>query len=85
MPDLSLFEILIIIILLLLFFRPSTITDLARSAGKVVGEFRKGEKELQTDEDAIKEIATKLGITVEGKTVEQLSEEILIKAEKGQR
>jgi len=90
MPDLGLLEILIIIILLLLLFRPSTVTDLARSAGKAVGEFKKGEKEgkskePQTDEDAIKEIAEKLGISVEGKTAEQLSEEILTKAEKKKR
>lgn len=71
------------IILVIFLVRPRAVTDLARSAGQVVAEFRKGKREsekVRGDEGLLVETAEKLGIRTEGKTSSQLREEILAKA-----
>lgn len=71
------------IILVIFLVRPRAVTDLARSAGQVVAEFRKGRRDsekVRKDEGLLAETAEKLGIRTEGKTPSQLREEILAKA-----
>lgn len=71
------------IILIIFLVRPRAVTDLARSAGQVVAEFRKGGRDsekVQKDEGLLAETAEKLGIKTEGKTPSQIREEILAKA-----
>ena len=71
------------IILIIFLVRPRAVTDLARGAGQVVAEFRKGKRESEKareDGGLLVETAEKLGIKTEGKTPSQLREEILAKA-----
>ena len=71
------------IILIIFLVRPRAITDLARSAGQVVAEFKKGKRESEKapgDGGLLVETAEKLGIRTEGKTPGQIREEILAKA-----
>jgi sec-independent protein translocase protein TatA len=75
--------IVIAILLIVFLFRPKAITDLARSAGQVVAEFKKGKRESEKPNEAERELvetAKKLGIDTEGKTSSQIREEILAKA-----
>ena len=75
--------ILVAIILIIFLVRPRAVTDLARSAGQVVAEFRKGKRDsekVQKDEGLLADTAEKLGIRTEGKTPSQIREEILAKA-----
>lgn len=79
------FEWLVVgaIILLVFLFRPRAITDLARSMGQVVAEFRKekqGEMKLGGADELLAETAKKLGIGTEGKSSGQIGKEILAKA-----
>ena len=67
-------ELIVVIILLILLFRPKTITDIARGLGKMVREFREGESEERKKK--LREVAKQLGIETEGKTEEQILEEI---------
>ena len=75
--------ILVAIILIIFLVRPRAVTDLAKSAGQVVAEFRKGKRDsekVQKDEGLLADTAEKLGIKTEGKTSSQIREEILAKA-----
>ncbi len=74
--------ILIAIVLIVFLFRPRAVSDLARSLGQVVSEFKKGKREpgKTKDEELLVETAEKLGIKTEGKTPSQIREEILAKA-----
>ena len=75
--------ILAAVVLILFLFRPRALTDLARSMGQVVAEFKKG-REGQAKpggkEDLLNETAEKLGIRTEGKSPSQIRQEILAKA-----
>jgi len=74
------------IILLVFLLRPRAITDLARSFGQVVAEFRKGKQDktvVGEDDKLLSETAHKLGIWTEGKSPSQIREEILAKAGRG--
>jgi len=74
------------IILLVFLLRPRAITDLARSIGQVVAEFRKGNQDktvVGEDDKLLSETAHKLGIWTEGKSPSQIREEILAKAGRG--
>jgi len=74
------------IILLVFLLRPRAITDLARSFGQVVAEFRKGKQDktvVGEDDELLSETAHKLGIWTEGKSPNQIREEILAKAGRG--
>ncbi len=75
------------IILIVFLFRPRAVTDLARSLGQVVAEFRKG-KQSEKDpkqEELLAETAERLGIKTEDKTPTQIREEILAKAGRDDR
>lgn len=67
-------ELIILIILLIFLLRPKLITDFARGFGKVVKEFKTGEAGERRRK--LIDIAKTLGIDPEGKTEEQLLEEI---------
>lgn len=83
-------EIILIVLAILILFGASKIPELARSLGKATGEFKKAkietENELRNTETSIKEkpsestkikqMAKDLGIATEGKSDEQLLDEI---------
>jgi Sec-independent protein translocase protein TatA len=74
------------IILLVFLLRPRAVTDLARSFGQVVAEFRKGKQDkivVGEADELLSETAHKLGIWTEGKSPSQIREEILAKAGRG--
>ncbi len=79
--------ILAAIILIVFLFRPRAVTDLARSVGQVVAEFRKGKQESEKTpkQELLVETAERLGIRTEGKTPSQIREEILAKAGRDDR
>jgi len=79
--------ILAAIILIVFLFRPRAVTDLARSVGQVVSEFRKGKQESEKTpkQELLVETAERLGIKTEGKTPTQIREEILAKAGRDDR
>lgn len=69
-------------IIVILLFRPKSVTELARSLGQVVAEYRKSRQDTQQGEgkeELLAETAEKLGIRTEGKTPSQIREEILAK------
>lgn len=85
-------EIILILAILLLVFGPSKLPEIAKELGKAVKEFRKaseGISEAMTtpataegggnEKKVIIELATKLGISTEGKTLDQISQEIATK------
>lgn len=85
-------EIALVVVVIIILFGAAKIPELARSLGKATGEFKKGQKEIEREltdieksvkespgEDKsskIKQMARDLGISTEGKTDEQLLEEI---------
>ena len=84
-------EVLLIFLAIIVLFGASKIPELARSLGKATGEFKKAKQETETElksvERSLKEsppespskirkMAKDLGITVEGKSDEQLLDEI---------
>lgn len=88
-------EILLLIIIALILFGPKKLPELARAAGEAVRVFREESQKLTSgetetskkpsvSEEELKKLAEKLGISSEGKTKEQLAEEVIAKAkEKG--
>ncbi|MEM4761361.1 MAG: twin-arginine translocase TatA/TatE family subunit [Thermofilum sp.] len=88
-------EILLLIIIALILFGPKKLPELARAAGEAVRVFREESQKLTSEEpqesrkpsvsdEELKKLAEKLGIASEGKTKEQLIEEVIAKAkEKG--
>lgn len=80
---LELWEIIVVVFILIIFLRPSTITEAARSTGRAVAEWRRtirGDHEEPSDD--LKQLAQKLGISVEGKSAQQLESEIASKAQR---
>ncbi len=78
---LELWEIIVLAaVILFIFFRPSTITDAARATGRAVAEFRRafGQGADNPSED-LKQLARSLGIATEGKSAQELSDEIVAK------
>jgi sec-independent protein translocase protein TatA len=84
--------VIAIVVLGLLIWGPKKIPELARSIGEARGEFEKASKEAMStvseasekktkpsSDDELIEIAKKLGISTEGKTREQISNEIMEK------
>ncbi len=85
-------EIALVIVVIIILFGAAKIPELARSLGKATGEFKKGQKEIERElteaersiketpvenkSSKIKQMASDLGISTEGKTEEQLLEEI---------
>ena len=83
------FEWLIVggIIVLAFLFRPRIVTDFARSMGQVVAEFRKGREvpgSTSGDDELLIKTARRLGISTQGKSSNQIREELLTKADRGQ-
>lgn len=81
--------VIILVIVAILIWGPKKIPDLARALGQARGEFERATKEYTTfppkpaeatGDDALVETARKLGISTEGKTKEQISQEIIEKA-----
>jgi len=91
-------EIIAIVIVVILLFGANKIPELARSLGKAAGEFKKGKNDLEAElsdigkpvkgksqentSSKIKTMAQDLGIATEGKSDEQLLEEIQKKSKK---
>ena len=83
----------LVILAVLLLWGPSKLPELARALGRAKGEFEKASREFRnpsstltkkgerSSDDVLIETAEKLGINTEGKTNEQISKEILGKAE----
>lgn len=84
--------LIILIIVAILIWGPKKIPDLARALGQARGEFEKASRDYTrlperepepTSDDMLIETARKLGISTEGKTKEQISQEIVEKAKAG--
>ncbi|MDP3103285.1 MAG: twin-arginine translocase TatA/TatE family subunit [Candidatus Methanoperedens sp.] len=92
MPQIGPLEIALIVGAIIILFGATKIPELARSLGKATGEFKKGKQEIEREltdveksiketpaenkSSKIKQMARDLGISTEGKTEEQLLEEI---------
>jgi len=91
-------EIVLIVVVIIVLFGASKIPELAKSLGKATGEFKKGKQEIDNElneivkpeikspeQSKIIKMAHDLGIATEGKSDEQLLDEIqkkMIKIEK---
>ncbi|MEW5760694.1 MAG: twin-arginine translocase TatA/TatE family subunit [Candidatus Thermoplasmatota archaeon] len=77
--------IIIVVAFLLLFFGAKKIPEFARGLGRAFGEFKRGKAEVESEiqntekQSDIFRAAKSLGINTEGKTEEELKEEILKK------
>ncbi len=82
-------EILLILGVAVLLFGATKLPELARAMGKSMGEFKKAQREAELElkslekpvaapaqESEIRKLAREMGISTEGKTDEQLREEI---------
>ncbi len=86
MVDVSALALGALVVVIILFFRPSTVTDIAHSLGKAASEFRRGQNETepaQAPSEDLKRVAQELGINVEGKSAQQLTEMIVAKTQRG--
>ena len=74
------------VVLIVIMFRPHAITDLARSLGRTVNEFKNGRRGSEPIEEGelLVDTAERLGIKPEGKSANEISEEILAKAARDQ-
>ena len=81
--------VILIIGLAIFLWGPSKIPEIARALGRAKGEFERGQREFEeaaklelergSGDDMLVETARKLGISTEGKTMEQLSQEMVEK------
>ncbi len=82
-------EIILIVLAIIVLFGASKIPELARSLGRATGEFKKGKEDTEIEfremekgrpieekSSKIKQMARDLSIATEGKTDEQLLDEI---------
>ena len=77
-------EMILIFLIIILLFGAAKLPELARSMGKSMGEFKKAQKESELilkDLDnpqlsKVQQTANNLGISIEGKTDDELMEEI---------
>jgi len=87
--------VILIVAVVIFLWGPAKIPELARALGKAKGEFERASKEFEEaakieleksseskSDDALIETAKKLGISTEGKTREQISQEIIEKVKK---
>lgn len=79
----------LVVLILLIIFGPERMPQMAKALGEAIREYRKASEtpfyEVPTppkpsEEQVLMDTAKKLGITTEGKTTEQIAEEILKKA-----
>ncbi len=88
-------EILLIFLVIVLLFGATKLPELARSMGRSMGEFKRGQYEVEKDLNSMKSssnyevaltrtqsMAKKLGIDIAGKTDDQLLAEMEAKLEK---
>lgn len=91
--------ILILILIIILIVMPTKLPQFARSIGESIKEFRRASKEVSSeevealkkaeregkiDEETLRKLAEKLGVSAEGKSKDELIEEVVKKAkEKG--
>lgn len=85
--------LIIVVLMALIIWGPKKIPELARALGEARGEFERASKEVPkkpkkkeedaSGDDALIETARKLGIDTEGKTRDQISEEIVQKFKAG--
>ncbi|HEX9816010.1 MAG TPA: twin-arginine translocase TatA/TatE family subunit [Candidatus Thermoplasmatota archaeon] len=75
-------EIMFLLLLILLLFGAQKIPDLARSLGRAQREFTKAREEIvdaqatPTDDERVRKAAKDLGLTVEGRTTEEVRQAI---------
>lgn len=72
-------ELILILIIVVFIFGASRLREMAKAVGEGVREYKKATTETPEQikkEDAIREAAEKMGISVEGKTTSQLLEEM---------
>lgn len=78
--------IVLVVALIVLLFGAKKIPELARAMGKSTGEFKRGKEESdassteqkkgKADEEKIRKAASELGISSEGKNIEEIREDI---------
>jgi Sec-independent protein translocase protein TatA len=86
MVDVSALALGALVIVVLIYLRPKTVTDVAHSLGKAASEFRRGQSEnesTQPPSEDLKRVAQELGISVEGKSAQQLTDMIVAKTQRG--
>ena len=77
-PGIGPLEIGLILLIVLIVFGPSKLPQLARAVGESIKEFKRASSEEKEEigEKELVEVAKKLGIETEGKSKEELAEEI---------
>jgi len=85
------FELLVLFFIALLLFGPKKIPEIARTLGEAVREFRKASmppppiaSDKRKDEELIFKVAKELGISVEGRGVEEVARDIIETARRRQ-
>ena len=84
-PGIGPLEIGLILLIVLIVFGPSKLPQLARAVGESIREFKRASSEEEKEEIGereLVEVAKKLGIETEGKSKEELVEEIRKKLSK---
>jgi sec-independent protein translocase protein TatA len=78
LPTLGLPEVALILIVLILLLSPWRLPQLARAIGESIREFRSAKKGVKQEEvgKTLIELAEKLGVETEGKSIEQIAEEV---------
>lgn len=83
LPTIGGYEWLIILLIILILFGAKKLPELARGLGEAVKEFRRASREVEAEEltrashDKLSSIARELGISVEGKSREELVKEVV--------
>jgi len=86
MPFIGPWEIALILVIVLILFGPKKLPELARSIGDALRQYRKAQEGVleeptkpptgKSEKELLVETAKKLGIKTEGKTMEEISDEI---------
>jgi len=86
MPFIGPWEIALILVIVLILFGPKKLPELARSIGDALRQYRKAQEGVleeptkpptgKSEKELLIETAKKLGIKTEGKTMEEISDQI---------
>jgi len=86
MPFIGPWEIALILVIVLILFGPKKLPELARSIGDALRQYRKAQEGVleepakpqtgKSEKELLIDTAKKLGIKTEGKTMEEISDEI---------
>ena len=86
MPFIGPWEIALILVVVLILFGPKKLPELARSIGDALRQYRKAQEGVleepskpqteKSEKELLIETAKKVGIKTEGKTMEEISDEI---------